>query len=159
MSSEADPSVAGRRQFGRCPPALRGHGGSSARAIPDDPRQAAQRGAGIPLERDLRRGSAGSGPAGQSRHRYPCPDAGAGARACQSWCSRVSRMNRWETQALKEGAQDYLVKGQVDSKLLARSHALCHRAQGGGRGADRARGRSRQSGNAATLATAADRGA
>ena len=24
-------------------------------------------------------------------------------------------------QALKEGAQDYLVKGQVDSKLLARS--------------------------------------
>lgn len=72
----------------------------------------------------------------------------------QSSCSRVSRMKHGGA-GTEGGAQDYLVKGQVDSKLLA-LHALCHRAQGGGRGVDRARGRSRQSGGAATLATAAD---
>ena len=62
-------------------------------------------------------------------------------------------------QALKEGAQDYLVKGQVDSKLLARSMRYAIARKAVAECTDWARGRSRQSRGAATLATAADRSA
>ena len=59
-------------------------------------------------------------------------------------------------QALKEGAQDYLVKGQVDSKLLARSmrYAIARKAVSEaliGQGVALAKAES-----AAALATAAD---
>ena len=38
-------------------------------------------------------------------------------------------------RAVREGAQDYLVKGQTDGHLLAASHALCKRAPPSHRGA------------------------
>ena len=43
-------------------------------------------------------------------------------------------------QALQEGAQDYLIKGQIDDARAATSPALCHRAQDHGRGAVRGKG-------------------
>ena len=43
-------------------------------------------------------------------------------------------------QALQEGAQDYLIKGQIDDARAAARPALCHRAQDHGRGAVRGKG-------------------
>ena len=42
--------------------------------------------------------------------------------------------------ALQEGAQDYLIKGQIDSRETAPGPALCHRAQDHGRGVVRRKG-------------------
>jgi PAS domain S-box-containing protein len=39
----------------------------------------------------------------------------------RSWCSPAWRTKRWRPRAVREGAQDYLVKAEVDGPLLYRS--------------------------------------
>ena len=43
-------------------------------------------------------------------------------------------------QALQEGAQDYLIKGQIETSRADAGAALCHRAQDHGRGVVRGKG-------------------